>query len=88
MALGASPGSILRLVVVSALRVTSVGLLLGLLASLAVVRFIASLLFGVQPLDPSTFAAAAAALTVVALAACVAPALRAVRSNPADSLRA
>jgi putative ABC transport system permease protein len=87
LALGARPLDVAALVAQSALRITAVGAIAGLIAAAALTRFLAALLFGVRPLDPLTLVAAPALLVVVALAACVAPALRAVRVDPAVSLR-
>ena len=63
------------------------GLVLGLAASALLVRFLAGLLFGVTPFDVATFVMAPAMLTLVTLMACVAPALRALRADPAVALR-
>jgi len=64
-----------------------IGLAIGLAGSLAVTRFLSSLLFGVTTTDPITFAAVAVLLAVVALAACYIPARRAMRVDPIVALR-
>lgn len=87
MALGAGRGEILRWVVGRGMRLTVLGLLLGLAASLVLTRSISSLLFGIGVLDPPTWAGAALFLAVVALAACYLPARRASRVDPVISLR-
>jgi putative ABC transport system permease protein len=87
VALGATTSDILRLVVGSGLKIAVSGVAIGLAAAAILTRTLASLLFGVTPLDPVTFLAAPAVLVVTALAACVAPALRAVRVDPAVTLR-
>jgi len=88
MALGADPAGVLRLVVGEGLALVLLGLLVGLAGALALTRLLASLLFGVSPTDPATFAGVAAVLTLVALAATAAPAWRAARIDPARALRA
>jgi putative ABC transport system permease protein len=87
MALGARPGEVLGLVLRGGLRITAIGVACGLAAAAALTRFLATLLFGVQPLDPVTFVAAPLVLAMVALAACALPALRASRVDPAIALR-
>ena len=87
-AVGASPGRLVRLVLRSALAVTGAGLAAGLLAAAATGRGLASLLYGVGPYDPVTFAASAAAVALAALAASAIPARRAARLDPMAVLRA
>ena len=87
-AVGASPGRLVRLVLRSALAVTGVGLTAGLLAAAATGRGLASLLYGVGPSDPVTFAATGAAVVLAALAATAIPARRAARLDPMAVLRA
>ncbi len=86
-ALGAQRGDVLRLVIAQALRLAGVGMLIGFAAALGLTRFLASLLFGVGPSDPLTFAGVAALLTVVVLAACAGPARRALDVSPTIALR-
>jgi putative ABC transport system permease protein len=86
-ALGASRLDILRLVISQGLGVTVAGLLLGVAGAAGVTRLMQQLLFGVAPLDPMTFVAAPLVLAVVALAACLVPARRAARTDPAVALR-
>jgi len=86
MALGAGAGDVLRLVLTGGLKMISAGIAIGLAAALLLTRFLATLLFGVQPLDPITFVAAGALLGLVALAACAAPAVKAARVDPAVAL--
>jgi predicted permease len=88
VALGAQRGDVLRLVVGQGLRVTMVGIALGILASLALGPLAASLLFDVKPTDPPTFVAVAATLFIVATLASYLPARRATRVDPATALRA
>ena len=87
-ALGASRTDILRMVVRQGLGLTAVGAVLGLAAAAGLSRVIASLLFGISPLDPATYAGVATVLGVVALGACLVPAIRASRVDPMETLRA
>jgi putative ABC transport system permease protein len=87
IALGAVPREILRLVLAQGVRLAVVGIALGLLAALAVSRLLGRLLFEVEPTDTPTFVGTAVALAVVALAASLVPALRALRTDPMDALR-
>ena len=87
IALGASRADIMNLVVGTGLKIAGAGALLGLAAAALLTRTLASLLFGVTPLDPITFLAAPGVLVATALVASVLPALRAVRVDPAVTLR-
>jgi putative ABC transport system permease protein len=88
IALGAGRAEIRRLVALRASRLTILGVALGLVGALALTRLLRQLLFGVGAADPVSFAAAAAVLTLVGLAAGVIPAHRASRVDPAQALRA
>jgi putative ABC transport system permease protein len=87
VALGASPGGLLKLVIGKAMLMILVGLALGEGAALALTRVLASLLYDTSPTDPATFAGTASLLTIVALAACYIPARRATRVDPMVALR-
>jgi putative ABC transport system permease protein len=87
MALGALPGDVLKQVVVEALGLVAIGAAGGIAAALGLTRFMRSLLYGVGPGDPLTYAAVSLLLLVVALAACALPALRAARIDPNVALR-
>jgi len=87
MALGADRRSILRMVLAGGLRIAAAGLTLGVLGALALTRVLTGLLFGIGARDPLTFVVVPAALLVVALAACWIPARRAMRVDPAITLR-
>jgi putative ABC transport system permease protein len=87
MALGAEPGGVLRLVVREGMTVGLAGVGIGAAGALALGRVLASLVFGVPVRDPMTFFSVIGILTVVALAACVLPALRASRVDPLIALR-
>jgi predicted permease len=87
MALGADRHRVVRDVVRDGLTVTLAGLAVGIVAALAAVRVVKTLLFGVTPQDPLTLAAAAGALLAIALLACSVPASRAARVDPMIALR-
>jgi putative ABC transport system permease protein len=86
-ALGASHRAVLKLVVRQGLSLALIGIVIGLAASLGLTRFLQSLLFGVKPMDPVTFVAAALLWTAIALLACYIPARRATRVDPIVALR-
>lgn len=86
LALGASPRDLTWLVLRQAAAIAGVGLALGVAAVLAFTHTLSSLLFGVQPSDPATLAAAAALLGAATLAASYLPARRASRVNPVSVL--
>ena len=87
VALGAERRHVLSLVLNEGMLVILAGLAIGLGASLILTRFLASLLFGVSPTDPLTFAGVALLLAAVALVACYVPARRAMRVDPMLALR-
>ena len=87
MALGAQPRDVLRLVLGQGMGLVGIGLGLGLVGTIAFTRFLASFLYGVNPLDPATVLAVAVVLGAVSLAACWLPARRAARVDPMEALR-
>jgi ABC-type antimicrobial peptide transport system permease subunit len=87
MALGAGQGNVLGQVMKQGLTLTTVGIVAGLLGAVAINRLISSLLFGVQPTDPTTMIAVVGTITLVAAAACWLPAWRASRVDPNVVLR-
>ena len=87
LALGGQPADVLRLVVGQGMRVVSAGIAIGLLGALGLTRLVSNLLFGVKPMDPTTFIGVAGLLLMVALAACLVPAGRAIAVEPAMVLR-
>jgi predicted permease len=88
MALGARPGDVLRMVFGQGLRLVGAGLAVGIPAALAASRLAGSLLYGVRPTEPYTFAAVALLLVSTAAAATLLPARRAARIDPVSALRA
>jgi putative ABC transport system permease protein len=86
-ALGATSADVVRLVTASALRVVAAGVVIGLVLSAALGRLLKALLFGVQPLDPATFALVTVLLLAGAALSTAGPALRAARVEPAVALR-
>jgi ABC-type antimicrobial peptide transport system permease subunit len=87
MALGAEPANLLRLIVSRGLRLTAGGVLLGAVSALALTRLLGSLLYRVSPHDPLVFALALAIMTATSISACLLPAWRASRTDPARVLR-
>ncbi len=88
MALGASPGDALRMVLREGLGLTAIGIAAGVVAALASTRALSGMLYGVSATDPLTFVTAPAVLGLVALLASYLPARRATRVDPTTALRA
>jgi ABC-type antimicrobial peptide transport system permease subunit len=86
-ALGATPGDIVGLVVGQGGRLVVAGMAIRLAGSLALTRFLRTLLFAVGPNDPATLAGVIVVLGCVAVAACLIPAIRAARVDPSRALR-
>jgi putative ABC transport system permease protein len=87
VALGATSGNMLRMVLGQGMRTILIGVAIGIVGSLALTRAVSSLLFGVTATDPITFAGMTFALIAVALLACYIPARRATKVNPIVALR-
>jgi macrolide transport system ATP-binding/permease protein len=87
LALGASIGNVLALVLRQGVVVIGAGLLAGAAAAAVLTRLAASLFFGVSPTDPRTFAGAIGVLAVAGLIAALIPAFRAARIRPSEALR-
>ncbi|MDB4877768.1 MAG: permease [Gemmatimonadetes bacterium] len=88
MALGASTGSVMRLILGEGVRMTATGLVLGLAGAMVVDRLLRTLLVGVTTTDLPTLAAVTCVLTAVAVCACALPARRATTVSPTEALRA
>jgi len=87
MALGAERGTVLGAVLGQGLKLTGIGLAIGIAGALALTRLMETLLFGVRPTDPMTLVSVAACITLVAAVACYLPAYRATRVDPVVVLR-
>lgn len=87
IALGGTSADVLRLMLGQGMRIVAVGVVCGLVAAFAATRLLSNLLFGVSAGDLRTFVTVSAALLIVALGACLLPALRAVAIRPAVVLR-
>jgi ABC-type antimicrobial peptide transport system permease subunit len=87
MALGALPRDVLLLVIRQGARLAVVGIVVGSLGAIASTRWMRSMLFQIDPLDPVTFVVVGVALAAVAVGATWAPALRAARVSPVTAMR-
>src|SRR5439155_18734750 len=87
LALGAEGRQVLRLVLSHGAVLVALGLAMGVVGAFSLTRLLKALLVGVTPTDPATFAVTGVLLAVVALAACLIPARRAMRVDPVIALR-
>ncbi|MFN0121121.1 MAG: ABC transporter permease [Blastocatellia bacterium] len=87
MALGASAGTVLRMITTQGMKLILVGMAIGLIAAFFLTRFLSGVLYGVSATDPLTFVVIVALLLVIALLACWIPARRAARVDPLVALR-
>jgi len=88
LALGAAPSTIRRMVLVEGLKVTGIGVFVGLLLAVVLAQGSASVLYGVSPRDPATFVSVTLLIVLVSLFAVWSPAVRAMRVDPVKTLRA
>jgi predicted permease len=87
IALGAQRGEVIRLVLRRAIALALTGIVMGLLASILLTRYMTQMLFGIRPLDPLTFFAVSAILILVSILASLVPAYNAARLDPMEVLR-
>jgi putative ABC transport system permease protein len=87
IALGAEPGAVTVLIVRQGAAMALIGIAIGLCGAFALTRFMQSLIFGVNPVDPPTFVAVSLLLIAVSVVASYIPALRAARIDPIEALR-
>jgi len=87
MAIGAQRRDVFKMILGQGMKLALIGIGIGLVGAFALTRLMASMLFGVEPTDATTFGAISALLTVVALLACFLPGRRATRVEPTVSLR-
>jgi predicted permease len=87
LAIGSSRGRILTLFLAQGLRLTSYGLLIGLIGACALTRLLSGWLYGVKPIDPTTFSIVPLFILAVACCACISPAWSATRVDPVQALR-
>jgi len=87
LALGAQPSSVFRMVIAEGLRPVAIGGVVGIAGAFALGGLVKAMLFGVEPLDPPTYAGAIAVLGIAAAIACALPAMRATRVDPLVALR-
>lgn len=87
IALGASSLELVKMVIAQGMKIVVAGLVIGIIAALALTRVMASLLYGVSPFDPITFCSVPLLLAIVALVACYIPARRTTKIDPITALR-
>lgn len=87
MALGARQSDVMKMVMGQGLRLTAIGLGIGLIVAFAASRMLSPLLYGIGANDPATMTAVAVGLATIALTACYLPARKAMRVDPSEALR-
>ncbi len=88
MALGAGQGQVVGLVLAQGLGIAGLGIVLGIVGAVGLSRLTSSLLYGVSPSDPATYAVVSGVIAVVAVLACIVPSRRATRVDPLEAIRA
>ena len=88
VAMGATPGTVLRMILKDALRLIGWGILLGAVGLFFASRLVETMLYKISAFDPLTLAGVAGALMIVTILAALVPALRAARLDPIETLRA
>ena len=86
--MGATPRAVIGLVLRQGLAVVIIGTVIGLLTSLALMKYLSTLLYGVSSYDWVTFTAVSITISILALVACIVPAVRAARIDPLITMRA
>ena len=87
IALGATPVEVSAMFIGHGMKLSVIGIAAGLIAAIGLTRWMSALLFGIDAVDPATYAATAGVLLMAAMAACYIPARRAAAVNPAETLR-
>ena len=87
MALGASPGNVMKLVLSQSLKLTLLGTGIGLALTFTVVRLMTSMVYAIDPNDPATFLVVALSVAAISILAAYVPARRAARIEPLAALR-
>jgi ABC-type antimicrobial peptide transport system permease subunit len=87
MAIGAQQTDVLRMILGGGMKLSMIGLAIGLAAALMLAQLVTTMLFGVEPFDPASYVATAAVLLAVSLLACYVPARRATEVDPIVAMR-
>jgi putative ABC transport system permease protein len=87
MAIGALPADVMKMILGGGLKLAAVGVVIGIAASLALSQFVETMLFNVEPSDPTSYALTSVLLLIVAALACYIPARRAMRVDPMVTLQ-
>ena len=87
MAIGAGRSDVLKMVLRQGMTLAVIGVVIGVLSALTLTRFIGSMMFGITPTDPATYALITCLLVAVAMLACYLPARRATKVDPMVALR-
>ncbi len=87
MAIGAQREDVLRMVLGGGMKLSALGLVIGLIAAVLLARLVTTMLFDVEPFDPMSYVATASLLATVSLLACYVPARRAMKVDPVIAMR-